>query len=103
MVHHGASSKGPGRLGTRGNKDAFRSFMAKQLRSARAGIYPPAFFSLGPVHLFLPGDGGAARRGNNNNNNNNNNTMALPMGPVPSIAARELPLIRSGIPPLSDI
>ena len=68
--------------------------MGKQLRPARAGIYLPAFFSLGPVHCFLPGDGGSARRGNNN-------TMALPMGPVPSIAAGEFPLNRSGVTPLS--
>ncbi len=66
-----------------GTKDRHRSFMGKQLRHCRAGIYPHAFFSLGPVHPFLPGEAGDARRGNNNN------TMALPMGPVPSIAARD--------------
>ena len=71
---------------------AMTILMGKRLQHCRAGIYPPAFFSLGPVHPFLLGDGGAARSGNNN-------TMALPMGPVPSIAAREFPLNRSGSPP----
>ena len=72
-----------------------QSLMGKRLCSGRAAIYPPAFSSLCPVHLFLPGDAGRPRRGNNNNNY----TMALPMGPVPSIAAREFPLNRSGSPP----
>ena len=66
--------------------------MGKYLHHGRAGISPLTFFSLCPVHQILLGDGGAARRGNNN-------TMALPMGPVPSIAAREFPLNRSGSPP----
>ena len=57
----------------------------EHLNHCRAGIYPPAFFSLHPVHSFPPGDAGRGRRGNNDNDND---TMACLMGPVPSIAAR---------------
>ena len=62
---------------------AITILMGKYLHHGRAGISPLTFFSLCPVHQILPGDAGAGHRGNNNNN-----TMALPMGPMPSIAAR---------------
>ena len=49
----------------RGNKSPRRRLMGKHLRSGRAGISPLAFFSLDPVHQFLPGAVGRGRRGNN--------------------------------------
>ena len=84
--------------GCRGTGPNHRSLMGQKcLHSLRAAISPHTFFSLCHVHPFLPGEAGGTRRGNNNMN-----IAVCLMGPVPSIAARELPLIRSGVPPLSD-
>ena len=63
----------------------------------RAGIYPPKFFFPGRADPIPPGEGGAGRRGNMNMNI----TMASRRGPGPTIAPRELQLIRSGVIPLS--
>ena len=58
---------------------------------------PPVFFFPGLVHPIPAGEAGRGHRGNNDDDDDDNMMLCL-MGPVPSIAARELPLIRSGNP-----
>ena len=80
----------------RGNKYVARPFHGETPCPEPRGDIPPRVFLPMSCSSFPTG---RWRRGTPRKHNNNN-TMACLMGPVPSIVARELPLIRSGVSPV---
>ena len=94
MVHHGASLLLPciyaGHINLeRGEQAQTSPFYGETASIPLRGNIPPRVFLLRSCSSNPTGRG---RRGTPRKHNNN--TMALPMGPVPSIAAREFPVNR---------
>ena len=69
-------------------------------RHCPTGIYPPAFFFPGPVHLFPPGEEGRGRRGNDTDTDTTR--WRRPEAPCHH-HAQGVSVNPFGYPPLSDI